>query len=156
MTRFVAVLPLAPLAVDDGFSATAWPLHVTIVSNFTTDATVERIGTELSTNATAMDVEVGGEAMFGPRENVPVSLVRHSEPLATLHRALVARLRSLDVVFDNPNFIDAGYRPHVTATRHASASDGDRLRLTQLTLVDMEPHGDAGLRRVVWETALGD
>jgi 2'-5' RNA ligase len=154
MTRYVAVLPLAPLAVDNGFSVSAWPLHVTIVPNFTTDATAERVGAELSTNASALDVVVGDEAMFGPRENVRVSLVRYSEPLAALHRELVARLRGLNVVFDNPNFIDAGYRPHVTATRRASANEGDRLHLTQLALVDMEPHGDTGVRRVVWATTL--
>jgi hypothetical protein len=156
MPHYVAVLPLEPLELGDGFSMSAWPLHVTIVSNFSSELAPDAIGGILMPAPSAMDVVVGDEAMFGARENVRVALLEPSRELDAAHRALVARLRGTSVEFDNPEYIDDGYRPHITATKRARAVRGDRIRLSQLALVDMTPDGDAGLRRVVWTAALGD
>jgi 2'-5' RNA ligase len=156
MPHYVVVLPLAPLALYGGFSMSAWPLHVTIVPNFSTEDGPAAVGDALGPTPPAMDVVVGDEAMFGARENVRVALVEHSSALVAAHRELVARIRSAGAEFENPGYLDEGYRPHITATRRASAVQGERFRFVQLALVDMTPHGDAGLRRVVWTAALDD
>jgi hypothetical protein len=156
MPHYVAVLPLEPLNVGDGFSMSAWPLHVTIVSNFSSELVPAAVGALLTPAPQAMDVVVGGEAMFGARENVRVALVEHSNTLHAAHRDLVDRVRSSGAEFDNPEYLDDGYRPHVTATKRGRAQIGDRLHLTQLALVDMQPFGAGGLRRVVWVADLGD
>jgi hypothetical protein len=156
MAHYVAVLPLEPLEVGDGFSMSAWPLHVTIVSNFSSPLDADAVGNLFAPAPTAMDVMVGGEAMFGPRENVRVAVLEHSDALHLAHRHLVARVRAEGAAFDNPEYLDDGYQPHVTATKRSAAHEGDRLHLAQLALVDMQPSGDAGHRRVVWTSILRD
>jgi hypothetical protein len=156
MSQYVAVLPLAPLELDDGFSMSAWPLHITIVPNFSSDLAPTAIGALFTPPPRAMDVVVGAEAMFGARENVRVALVEGSAVLHAAHRDLVSRVRASGALFDSPEYLDEGYRPHVTETKHARVRLHDRLHLAQLALVDMQPFGAAGLRRAVWVEALDD
>jgi hypothetical protein len=155
MSQYVLVAPLARLEVGDGFSMSAWPLHVTIVPNFSTTLPKGDVSSVFSAPTPAMDVVVGREDLFGPRNNVRVSVVEHSEKLALLHARFVADLLGLGVVFDNPEYLGAGYRPHITATKRARAGEGDILHLDQLALVDMAPRGDSGHRVVVWVQSLG-
>jgi 2'-5' RNA ligase len=154
MGSYVLVAPLRPLAVGDGFSMSAWPLHLTVVGNFATDLSIDEVGGLLTTTASMADVVVGAHDLFGPRNNVRVSVIEHSEWLDALHNELVERMASAGAVFDNPEYTGRGYRPHVTATKRAHVTEGDILRLGQLALVDMRPSGDSGLRSVVWTQSL--
>ena len=79
-----------------------------------------------------------------------MSVVEPARALSDLHERLVAALTEIGAVFDDPEFIGAGYRAHVTKTRAAQSRPGDVLTLTQAAIVDMEPEGDRRLRRVVW------
>jgi RNA 2',3'-cyclic 3'-phosphodiesterase len=64
-----------------------------------------------------------------------------SEPLATLHRALAARLRALDLPIEQRR-----HRPHVTMARDASGSSAPSaasfvLRVREYVLVESRPGG---------------
>jgi hypothetical protein len=156
MTSFVAVLPLQPLEVGDGFSLSAWPLHLTVLPNFVTElevAAVGRVLDEVSRGTSPIVARVAGSALFGRGENIPVSLVAESPALVRLHRLLLEGARGFDAVLENPAFSGDAFRPHITATKTGRAVEGDRLVLAQLALVDMAPDGDQRHRRVVWTCA---
>jgi 2'-5' RNA ligase len=157
MPRYVAVLPLTPLRVGDGFTVSAWPLHVTIVPTFDSQLDAHDVGEHFAAAASgfrAIDVIVGAQAMFGTNTNVSVALIRTSPELTLLHSRLLSEMLSIGVSFDSPAYIGGGYRPHITATKRSKAAEDDQLHLTQIALVDMEPFGDAGHRRVVWALPL--
>jgi hypothetical protein len=152
MPRFVVVLPLAPLADGDGFSVSSWPLHVTVVPTFVTEASAEVIATGLSPvlrHQPAIEAIAAQEELFGPRENVRVTTLVASAELARLHGMLVSAVAAHDIRFDNPEFTGSGYRPHVTAIRRERVAEGDRLALRQAALVDMAPQAGTGHRAVV-------
>ena len=158
MTRYVAVLPLVPLRVGDGFSVSAWPLHVTIVPTFESDLAATEVGerlAEAASGAQVIDAIVGGDDLFGSRANVPVALIEPSPDLTVLHRRMLARMLAVGAIFDSPDYIGDGYRPHVSVTKRARPGAGDRIQLAQLALVDMQPVGEKGHRRVVWTADLG-
>lgn len=158
MSSFVVVLPLTPLRVGDGFSLSAWPLHVTVAQNFATALDAEAIGRLLADalgDTPVIDITIGDEALFGRLENVPVALVEPSPRLRTLHDDLRSALDERGaVLFENPEFGGDGYRPHVTATKREHARSGERFALSTIALVDMAPAGDERHRRVVWTATL--
>lgn len=201
MPDYVIVLPVDPLAIGAGFAREHWPLHLTIVGNFSTAAAVAEIAevmAEVARTTATLTLDVGDEALFrGPplpitlkvspevhpdRPSQPgataanqsasdqaaeerqfdgtpdvvrygevrVSLIHPNPALNRLHRELVARLQSdCSMVPETPQFFGLGYRPHVTHTATARAVSGQQLIFGQLALMDMKPHGDEHLRRVV-------
>ena len=157
MRRLVVVLPLQVLADGVGFSLRDWPLHVTVAPTFeiTADLTtvVSVINPVLSAQP-ALCVRAGRDEGFGRSMNRPATVIDPSVELTDLHIRLVAALRQSGAEFDHPDFVEAGYRAHVTKTRVESVVAGDVLELRQAAIVDMEPRGDQRLRRVVWTTEL--
>jgi 2'-5' RNA ligase len=155
--RLVVVLPLQPLAAGSGFSLRAWPLHLTVAPTFeiaSLATAVAAIGPLLA-GRSAISVRAGHSEGFGRAVNRPAAVVEASADLQVLHQSLCTALLDAGATFDHPDFIGAGYRPHVTRTRTASVRDGDVLQLRQTAIVDMAPHGDGRLRRVVWTATLG-
>lgn len=114
--RYVVAAMFSEMTAGAEIDRKQWPAHVTVVSNFTTDAPVETLVATVRRVLTAegpLPFEFGDRAMFGPNRDIPVRLVR-SESLATLHHELITELTSAGVVADDPAYWLAGYRPHVT------------------------------------------
>jgi 2'-5' RNA ligase len=158
MPRFVVVLPLAPLAEGDGFSMSTWPLHVTVVPTFVTEAAAGTIAAALGPlieGEPVIEAFAAHDELFGPRENVRVATLAASAPLSRLHERLRSAVLPHGIRFDNPEFTGPGYRPHVTATRRERLAAGDRLSLAQAALVDLAPQSGTGHRVVVAAFALG-
>jgi hypothetical protein len=157
VSRLVVVLPLQPLTVGEGFSLSDWPLHVTVAPTFVVavdlDAVIAAIAPVLRPQPPLRE-RVGHDEGFGRSGKIGVSVVVPSRGLGDLHVRLVAALTAIGAVFDDPEFIGAGYRAHVTKTRRAQSAPGDVLTLGQAAIVDMEPEGDGRLRRVVWAIPL--
>ncbi|MCD5347854.1 2'-5' RNA ligase family protein [Agromyces sp. H3Y2-19a] len=158
MARFVVVLPLSPLTVGDEFTVAQWPLHVTLVEPFETELDADVLGTALaavagSPGARAITVAVGDDAMFGPRRDILVSLVRDGGAIAALRAAAISALRGLgiDLVRMRQDF-----RPHVTAKRHGRVDRGDRLQLGSLALVRLRPPETSHHGRIVGSWPLGE
>jgi hypothetical protein len=158
MPRLVVVLPLAPLEDGDGFPLNAWPLHVTIAPTFEIGVSTDRVA-EVIRPVVARSAELrltaGPDEGFGRALDIPVTVVVPTPELLLLHRELMDRLTRTGAIFDDPDFTGDGYRAHVTKTRAAGVNPGDTMTATQATLVDMKPHGEDRLRRVVWAAALG-
>lgn len=157
MPRLVVVLPLAPLATGDGFPLKTWPLHVTVAPTFCTDADIPAVAAAIApvvAGGSAVSVTAEGYEGFGPSGRVPVTVLERSAELWTLHAGLVEALQAVDAQFDDPEYVGAGYRAHVTITADARMTPGQVSLLEQAAIVDMEPVGAQRLRNVVWVSPL--
>jgi 2'-5' RNA ligase len=147
MTRLVVVLPLSPLQVGDRFAVHEWPLHVTVLPPFKTDATGTEIGDAIRSvtpEHSVVRMVAAGDELFGRRHDIPVTLVAQNEQLTALHHALRAAVRPFAAQPDEPAFTGVGYRPHITVKPHARVHEGDTFTLSQLAVVDMAPRASAG------------
>jgi 2'-5' RNA ligase len=152
MSRFVVVLPLAPLRTGESFAVTHWPLHVTVLAPFSTNATVSEVACAIAaaTNGQApLRARAGHEELFGRRHNTPVTLLTENPSLTRLHANLLHTLRPLGSTPDQPAFTGRDFRAHVTVKHHARIHEGDELTLTQIALVDMAPRSYPGGRTVL-------
>ncbi|GGE94293.1 2'-5' RNA ligase family protein [Mycetocola zhadangensis] len=142
MSRVVVVLPLTPLAVGDNFLVSAWPLHVTVVPPFATDASISDMAEALAESVGSeadLSVLATGDDLFGRRNNIPVTLIADDERLLALRNRLVAGVRPFARNPDDRAFSGAEFRAHVTVKGANRVHEGDVLRLQQVALVDMAP-----------------
>lgn len=147
MSRLVIVLPLSPLRVGDRFAVHEWPLHVTVLPPFKTDATGTEIRDAIRSVAAgrpALRMVAAGDELFGRRHDIPVTVLAQNEQLTALHDTLRTVVRQFAAQPDEPAFTGAGYRPHVTVKSHARVREGDTFMLSQLAVVDMAPRASAG------------
>lgn len=155
--RLVVVLPLIRLRTGDGFPLKTWPLHVTVAPTFVTDADAAAVAVAIRPaicGCPPLTVTGGAEEGFGPSGRVPVTVLVPSAELSALHELLRTALGAVRADFDDPAYIGAGYRGHVTSTAVARMTPGDVALLAQAAIVDMEPVGLQRLRRVTWVSAL--
>jgi 2'-5' RNA ligase len=148
----VIVLPLTPLRVGDGFAVSSWPLHVTVLPPFLTDASTAEIAAVIATAARAhppLTVRAGDDELFGRKHDIPVSLIEPNAELTGLHHALVDSIRPFAAIPDEPPFTGRGFRAHVTHKPPARVRPGDTLTLDQLALVDMLPRAHTAGRTVL-------
>lgn len=147
MTRLVVVLPLGALRVGSSFAVADWPLHVTVLPPFLTDAEPAEIMAAIETatrHQPALTVRAGEDTLFGRKHNVPVTLIRPDEELTRLHHTLVAAIRPFAAMPDR-----SGFNAHVTVKPPARVHPGDTLTLSQIALVDMLPRAHAAGRTVL-------
>lgn len=157
MPRLVVVLPLSPLRDGDGFAVRDWPLHITVLPPFRTDAAPAEIAAAIA-SATSTQAPVrataGQDEMFGRHKDLPVTVLIENEALALLHRTLVDAVRPFAASPDEPAFTGPGFRPHITIKRHGRVHAGDEFSLTQIALVDMAPRSAPSGRTVLATLAL--
>lgn len=152
MPRLVVVLPIEPLHDGDSFAVRDWPLHITVLPPFLTDAPPGDIAGAIAA-ATASEPAVtaiaGGDEMFGRREDIPVTVIIDNEQLTRLHRTLAAAVRPFAASPDEPAFTGPGFRAHVTVKGDRRVREGEELSLTQVALVDMVPRASPSGRTVL-------
>ncbi len=122
------------------FSASDWPLHLTLVRPFSTEEPVEDIETALTevfSEQSAITIDFGEVAQFGPREDVPVTTVVKTPELQDLHDRLLAVVEVPDAV-NNPQWSGNEYRPHVSHQRQGAMPPGESAQLRQAALLDYQ------------------
>jgi len=148
--KYIVVSFLEPLENGFNFSCKEWPLHITLLPNFTIKGSlnelINKLG-ELASIVSAFDVEVGNNERFGPNGEVLVSLIKPNENILSLHNVLVdvAKL----YVFDTPQYIGDGYRPHATVQLNNKLIRGQIKNINSITLVDMYPNNDIERRQTI-------
>jgi hypothetical protein len=150
--RLVIVLPVAPLRVGASFAVAEWPLHVTVLPPFLTDADPGDVGDAIRVavgGQAPLTVVAGADALFGRRHDIPVTLVLPHEELTRLHHTLVAAIRPFAAEPDEPAFTGDGFRAHVTHKPPARLHPGQSLSLGQIALVDMLPRAHTAGRTVL-------
>jgi 2'-5' RNA ligase len=133
------------------FGAHAIPLHVTLMGNFGFNGAADAVVPAMSAMAGSLPitVTVGADAQFGPRGDVPVSIVVESNALRELHDGIYTRLRRLPISAEEPQYTGDGFRPHITRVAGSQVRSGQSIRLDSLSLVDLRPNGVPDLRRVL-------
>lgn len=127
-------------AVSSEFSRSRWPAHVTLASNFMTRATPAEIMNAVRRvkDGSAIVVEFGGRALFGPNGDIPVRLVLPG-PVIELHHALAGLLEPLpDFRADEPAYWRDGYRPHLTLGPLIAAKEGTHRAITSIALARLD------------------
>jgi 2'-5' RNA ligase len=147
MSRLVVVLPLSPLRDGERFTVSEWPLHITVLPPFKTDATGSEIRDAIRSTVSAqsaLNVLAAGDELFGRRHDILVTLIAENRQLTELHQLLRAAVRPFAAEPDEPAFTGPGFRPHVTVKSHGRVHEGDAFTLLQLAVVDMAPRASAG------------
>lgn len=135
-TLYVVVAPLGGLPAR--FDRDDWPLHLTLVSDFTLARDVGDVDQALKVASDAGDplsVRGAGDAMFGVHSDIPVRLVE-SGNAASIHQKLLTELDGL-INLVEPNYAGSGFRPHVTARGADQLGSGESRTLDSLSLVRM-------------------
>ncbi|WP_157181099.1 2'-5' RNA ligase family protein [Actinopolymorpha alba] len=143
---------LEELRDGDEFLGTHWPLHLTLVPNFSIELAQDRLRDLLQralVRQESISVTAAGDDLFGPRRTVQVTLLQARQELLLLHTSIVAALFDAGAIFDNPEYVNAGYRPHVTVCPWRRLRSGDEVVVDSLAIVDMEPAEDSSRRKVL-------
>lgn len=138
------------------FVARDWPLHITFLANFALpdiDAFQSELR-ELTTQTKPFTAVAEGEALFGPKQNVNVNLVKPDAPITELHNQLLSLAQKHGAKFDELKFAGDGYRPHATKQKTAQLTNGQLININHLTLVDMYPDNDISRRRIITSYSL--
>lgn len=152
MQKYVIVKFLEQVDEGTEFPASSWPLHITLASNFVVDWENTDLFEKLSAllaKRKPVEATVGEDEYFGPQKQVHVTLLEMNEELTSLHNDIVALLKGCDAVFDEPQYLEKGYRAHATVQQHTRLHKGDAVRIDELTIVDMFPRGDISRRKVL-------
>ncbi|MDJ0376411.1 2'-5' RNA ligase family protein [Cryobacterium sp. PH31-L1] len=152
MPRLVVVLPLTPLEAGASFAVEAWPLHITVLAPFETDAApdeIARVSAAALAGFGALTVVAGQDELFGRHHDISVTLIDENAALTRLHDLIVAVLRPLANSPTESAFARPEFRAHVTMKLQGRVHAGDELRLTQVALVDMVPPAAASGRTVL-------
>jgi 2'-5' RNA ligase len=152
MSRVVVVVPLSPLRDGDRFRVEDWPLHITVVPPFATEASTGELAAAIAAVTAEhppLTTHAGEERLFGRHNTVPVNLVDQHPDLTRLHVSLVAALRPLATNPDERALTSSEFVPHVTIKRNRRASAGEPLELRQVALVDMVARADPQGRSVL-------
>lgn len=126
------------------FPTSDWPLHVTIVPPFETELEAEAVAA-LIPRVPPIPVVGARRERFGARRTVPVTVLRDSEPLRSLHTVLVDALEAAGATIRDQRHLRAGFRAHVTDQRSGALHPGERTTLTSIAVVARAP----GSMRVV-------
>lgn len=152
MQKYVLVSLLEKLDEGTEFPATNWPLHVTLASNFIADWESTNLFEKLSTllaNRQPFETAVGDDEYFGPQKQVHVALLNMNAELKSLHHDIIAVLKGAGAIFDEPQYLEAGFRAHATVQANTRLHKGDVVNIDRLTIIDMFPHDDINRRKVL-------
>lgn len=146
--------------VNEGYeySSNSWPLHSTIVDTFAIDWSVDETASRLQDilkNHTVADSLAEGDRFFGDQGQVRVVLLNRSNSLVRLHEDVLAALEEGGLKLNDPQFARDGFLPHATVQKHARLNNGDKVRFTALSIVDMFPDEDPYMRKVLKTIAIG-
>lgn len=150
--KYVLVQLIAPLPDGFEFSMSDWPLHVTLADVFKIDgapnAMLARLKSELA-SLSSFTVAADGDDWFGPDRSVRVRLINKTADLQRLHDACVDVLESFGGVFNSPQYMRGGFRPHSTVHGDYAVASGDTVHFHAVTLIDMFPAGDHTRRKIL-------
>jgi 2'-5' RNA ligase len=159
MPRLVVVLPLTPLQTGASFAVDQWPLHITVLAPFQTDAApteIARVTAAALAGFDALTVVAGADELFGRRHDIPVTVIEDNVALTRIHDRLVETLLALATDPNEPAFSGPEFRAHVTVKVHGRVHSGEEFLLTQIALVDMAPRAAASGRTVLATVHLTD
>jgi len=96
-------------------------------------------------------IEVAGrdDEYFGRQKQIQVTILEPKEELMALHKDIITVLKSCHAVFDEPEYLEEGYRAHVTVQRDKRIHKNDIITIDELSIVDMYPQNDINRRKLL-------
>jgi 2'-5' RNA ligase len=155
--KYAIIAPLETLEEGAEFPSSGWPLHVTLADTFAMERKQSNFDTKfekLLIDQKKVEVVVGKDEFFGPEKQTHVMLLIPNQELITLHYAIVALLKQSGATFNNPEYNEAGFRPHSTVQPHARLHIGEQITIGSLCLIDMFPNEDPYQRKVLKKISL--
>ena len=152
MQKYVIVYFLVRTSESEEFLASEWPLHITLLANFTINRPLVDLKILLRNycqQTKPFNVSVQGEALFGAKHNVAVSLIQPNQNISSIHQNLADLASNLGATFDEAAYMGTGYRPHATIQAHSRLMNKQVVSLSEFTLVDMFPDHDMNRRRII-------
>ena len=134
------------------FNMKNWPRHVTMMPVFAVDLdsvgltqVVEKVASEFR----SVDGKIASHVQWGKDGQLQVALLEANKSLQSMHDALCNQLAKSNLLFNEPNYAYANFKPHVTKYQDKVLSIGDTVRITNLCVVDMFPNDEPFERRIV-------
>ncbi|MBA3758208.1 hypothetical protein H0X10_01070 [Candidatus Saccharibacteria bacterium] len=152
MQKYVLVCLLKKLDEGTEFTSTSWPLHVTIASNFVVDWGATNLLyklTALLTNRKPIKTTAGDDEYFGDKKQIHVTILDKHDEMTALHNDIIGLLKSVGAIFDEPNYLEEGYKAHVTVQSDARVHKGDLIVIDNVTVVDMFARKDIRGRKIL-------
>lgn len=134
------------------YASNSWPLHVTIADTFAVEWNENDLSTklaELISKKTPVTGVADHDEFFGANQGVQVTLLDMSKELVQLHYDVIALLKSCGAVFNDPQYVEEGFRAHATVQPHARLTLGETIIMTKIAVVDMFPNGDPYQRKIL-------
>lgn len=156
--KYSIVQFVEPIQEGFEFSMEDWPLHVTVADVFAVtleESLIDELKTSLISEEN-LAVRADAYSNFGDGENtIPVTLIQSTPELRSLHDRLINLLEEDGAIFNSPQFTHLGFIPHSAHQKNAKLEIGQRVRIKELSLVDMYVDGDWQKRRILCNFKLG-
>jgi len=123
---------------SETFPRSNWPLHLTLLGNFYTDASESELQSilENSVEKTHPFSVVGDrKEMFGKNADVSVTVLKKTTELESLHNQLRHSFGPSVLHFETLDYIGEGYLPHITDTAEVGLGVDEGVKLTTISLV---------------------
>lgn len=136
--------------MGDEFSATDWPLHVTIADTFAVDWKENDLYAKLANltySQPSISITATGDTYLG--EQTKVTLVQPSAELLRLHTRVIDLLEAAGATFNDPQFTRGGFLPHATVQKKMRLHMGEQHTLGRLSVIDMFPNENPYWRKVI-------
>jgi hypothetical protein len=135
--RYLFILEIAPVELGETYAGL--PSHLTLMSRFFSEQAPGQLDAAVRPifeQTIPINLTFGETAKLGPKQ-LSVHLVNTSGQLRALHNILLARLKSLNVEPEYPQFVGDGHKPHVTARAGVDFNAGDRFTINHAYLVEV-------------------
>jgi len=131
------------------FKSESTPLHATLAGVFAVDAKMPEIATVVRgaiRGTRVFEIEISETEQWG---DIRVSVMQDSVHFTDLFKAVQGALLDNGAQFNEPQYLNQGFRPHVTQQKTGFLREGDKKLVKSISLVDMFPDGDGEKRRIV-------
>lgn len=137
----ILVYMLEPQAVGTYFDRKRWPLHITLLPWFSASrdqhSQIKNSLAYVAQSTSAIPVEVGERALFGPLQDIPVNLISNQDNLRKLHQNLLNAIGLMQLPLVNPKYTGADYTAHISQYEDRYANQGDKIMVDSIYLVQL-------------------
>lgn len=145
---YLFTLEIAPLAVGKIYNPL--PSHLTLMSRFWSDLHPSELAVivePLFNQTPPIELTFGQSAQLGPNK-IDAHLLEPSEQLKALHNELRQLLDSIHVVYEYPQFVGEGHKPHVSKRAGNNLTPGHKQISRAAYLIEVEVKGKEHLRYI--------
>ena len=141
------------------WDSSSWPLHVTLADTFFVDweqnKTLDQLS-DLCKISTSFTVSTAEDILLGADRNIPARKLLDTVELVKLHTDIIAILTNSGAVFNNPEYTNAGFLPHITHQPDKNIPEDVLVAFDTLYIIDMFPDSNPDKRRLLHALSFSD